>query len=217
MTADPSIPEDTAPRSPRAVWILIAATALIRLWIAQHLELTGAEAEGWISARFPAPSYFDHPPLWGWLTWLATGGARLAIPIAVRLPAVLFGAASTFVLYRWVSELRSPAVGWVAALLYNTSFLFSAIGIVSLPDSPLCFFWLLTTYCVWKGVHPSETTARERRWILLSGLPLGLALLSSYTAFLLILGVFGYLVADRTRRAWLSRPEPWIAVGLAFM
>jgi undecaprenyl-diphosphatase len=50
---------------------------------------------------------------------------------------------------------------------------------------------------------------------LLSGMTLGLALFTSARAALFVPGLLGYLASERSRRAWLRRPEPWIALGMA--
>src|SRR5215831_4038028 len=156
----------------RALWLLIGGTALIRLALAFHLELTSDECNGWIYARFPSLSYFDHPPLWGYLIWLTTGGAHWANEGLVRLSAVLLSAATTLLLFRFVSEMLNPRAAWFAALLYNLSFLFTAIGFVILPDTPLYFFWLLTLYGLWKAFAGGAIGTVERRWVLLAGVAL---------------------------------------------
>ncbi|MFO0985534.1 MAG: glycosyltransferase family 39 protein [Planctomycetota bacterium] len=213
----PAMPDREDSRYRRPLFLLVAGTALFRWWLANRLELTSDECNGWLYARFPAPGYFDHPPLWGYLIRLATWGASIPAELLVRLPAIVLSAATTLLLYDLVRALRGPAVAWYTVLLFNSSYLFTAIGIVILPDTPLYFFWLLTLSCLVKGLGPVVVTTRERRWVLFSGVALGLALLSKYHASLIVPGVLGYLATDPKRRAWLKRPEPWIALAIALV
>lgn len=217
MTAVPSSPEPSEAFQRRRLLILVALAAGLRTLLALSLDLTSFEAESWIAARSPAPGTFDHPPLWSWLVWLSTGGGALAAPIALRMPALLLGSATTLLLYRWTREMAGPAAAWGAAVLHSVSILFTSYGTLGIPGSSLCFFWLLSAYCGWKGFHPDAAAGRERLWILFLGLPLGLALLSGGAAFLLIPAFAGYLACDPVRRGWLKRPEPWIALGFAGM
>jgi membrane-associated phospholipid phosphatase len=199
----------------RNLWILVGAAAVFHLVVAVSFELTSDEANGWMYARFPAASYFDHPPLWGVLIWLSTFGGSLASALAIRLPAIALSAATTLLIHRWVRETLGPRAAWHSALLFNLSFLFTGVGAIHLPDSGLFFFWLLTLYCLTRALQSGETGTRERAWMLLAGLPLGFAMLSKYHGLLLAPCVFAFLATDPVRRRWLARPEPWISFGLA--
>jgi membrane-associated phospholipid phosphatase len=203
------------PQYRRALLILVAGMTVLRLCLAPQLELIGDEGRGWLYARDAGPWRLDAPSLWGFLIWCSTLGGRVASELAVRLPAIGLSAATSLLLFRWVREWCGPAAGWYAALLFNTSFLFAAIGVVNLPDAPLLFFSLLAVYCLWKGLSDADASAGARRWILLSGVSLGLALLADARASLLLPGALAFLLIDRSRRAWLARPEPWIALGMA--
>ena len=66
-----------------AVAALIAVSALVRLAIASALDLTDTEAYYASWARFLDASYYDHPPLIAWTTWVITRVIRA--PWAVRL------------------------------------------------------------------------------------------------------------------------------------
>src|SRR6185295_5870264 len=118
MTAVPSNPDPTEAPQQRRLWILVAVAAGLRLLLALRVDLSGPEALAWISARFTAPGGLGSAPLPNWLAWLTTGGGSSVSPLALRLPALLFGSASTLLLYRWVREMSGPAVGWVAACLH---------------------------------------------------------------------------------------------------
>jgi membrane-associated phospholipid phosphatase len=199
----------------RALIALLVVGAALHLLLAGLLPVTTLECEGWQHARHFAPGYFDRPPLWPWLIALVTGGSSWASVLAIRLPAILMAAATTVLLFRFVKEMSQVAAGWYAALLFNVSFLGFALGAVHLPDTPLSFFWLLTLAFLWRGLRAEDPGPRERLSIQLSGLPLGLALLTDYRSALLVVGLVLFLGADRRRRFWLGSPELWLALSMA--
>lgn len=206
---------DPLPHKRRDLWILIGMGAVFHLAIALAFELTSDEANGWLYARFPDASYFDHPPLWGLLIWLSTFGGAWPSALALRLPAILISAATTWLIYRWVRETLGTRAAWHSALLFNLSFVFTGVGAIHIPDSSLFFFWLLALYCYTRALRSGDAGPRERLWMLLAGLPLGLGMLCKYHGILLAPCVFLFLATDPLRRRWLARPEPWISFGIA--
>jgi 4-amino-4-deoxy-L-arabinose transferase-like glycosyltransferase len=63
------------------------------------------------------------------------------------------------------------------------------------PDSPLIFFWCLTLFWVWKAAGE-----KKGGYWLLAGVSWGLALLSKYTAALLGVSIFLWLISARDLR-----------------
>jgi membrane-associated phospholipid phosphatase len=88
----------------------------------------------------------------------------------------------------------------------------------ALPSAPLCaivLLCLLSLYCLAKGLRGDAATPRAQRAVLLAGVPLGLALLGTPYALLLVPAAFVPIGRDRARSAWFRRPELWISLGMA--
>ncbi len=157
-------------------------------------------------------SYFDHPPLSWWLAW---GAARLLhneAPWVVRLPFIALFALTTWMMYRLTARLFSPRAGlWAAAALSLSPVLGVTTASWVLPDGPLVAALLGAALCF---THALEAP-RGWRWWLATGLCLGLALLSKYSAVLTAGGALLYLATEPQGRRWLARPQPYVAALLA--
>ena len=192
-----------------SLW-LIAAFSAIRLLVGSASGLSVDEAHYALYGLHPDWSYFDHPPLIGWLQALVLPFSESALALRV-LPVVLF-AATGMVLYRLTRSLfpqDSPWLGFISVALLQSGLMFQLIGIAMLPDTPLLLLGLLVLLVL----QGALTTAQMRYWLAL-GLLLGLAALSKYTAITLVATV---LIAMAFTRQWrqLRTPAVWLAMLLA--
>jgi hypothetical protein len=182
-----------------------ALAAAARAIMVHGLELYSDEAYYWLWSRRPALGYFDHPPMVAWLVRLSSpllpgeAGVRLLFFLCGGL-AVVFAALAA----RELSE--DPRAALLAALLAATAPLLTLTGALALPDAPVEAAYAAATWLV--------ARARGRGW-LAAAVPVGLALLSKYTAALLAPALFLLVAWDRDLRAELRRPWPWAAALLA--
>ena len=197
----------------RAVAWLIAAGAVLRLALAAALGLGIDESYMIAAGRTLRLGYFDHPPL-SW--WLSSGIAHLTGSEAdwvVRLPFIALFALSTWLMFRLTTTLFGPRAGLFAAIALNLSPVFTlTTGDWVLPDGPLDCALLAAALCLARAL-PSEGAAW--RWWLGSGLAAGLALLSKYSAGLILLGALAYFLTEPNHRCWLRRPQPYAAMLVA--
>jgi 4-amino-4-deoxy-L-arabinose transferase-like glycosyltransferase len=198
-------------RSPwRASLWLIAGFSAIRLLVGGSSGLSVDEAHYALYGLHPDWSYFDHPPLIGWLQALVLPFSESTLALRV-LPVMLF-AATGLVLYRLTRSLfpqESPWLGFISVALLQSGLMFQLIGIAMLPDTPLLLLGLLVLWVL----QGALTTAQMRYWLAL-GLLLGLAALSKYTAITLVATV---LISMAFTRQWrqLLNPAVWLAMLLA--
>ncbi|MBN9510908.1 MAG: glycosyltransferase family 39 protein [Alphaproteobacteria bacterium] len=196
-----------------AVAALIVTATIVRLLMAAALGLGIDESYMVAAGRQVQWGYFDHPPL-AW--WLATGAARLfssEAPVVVRLPFIALFAVSTWLTFRLGATLFGPRAGAWAALALNLAPVF---GVTSggwvLPDGPLDCALLAAAACL---VHALPAERHAWHWWLGAGVAAGLALLSKYTAALVLAGAFLYLLTAPAHRPWLRRSHPYVAALLA--
>ncbi len=188
---------------------------MLRLAAAAAGGLCYGESYYFACARHPSPGYFDHPPL---SILVATASMELTGGIGrlvLRTPFILLFAGTTWLLFTVGRRLFGAWPGFYAALLMNLAPVFSlSVGIFLQPDGPLMFFWLATVACLIRVLLP-PAPARPLGWWAAAGAMLGLAMLSKYTAVLLVAGAGLYVLAHRDQRRWLAHPGPYLAVAIA--
>ena len=118
--------------------------AVLKVLLASTLDLGVDEVYYTTYAKKLQWSYFDHPPLVGWLIWLTTLGGALHGPIAVRLGSILLSTGSVYLIYSMTQLIYGTRSAWISAGLFAASYYTSIVsGLFVLPDTPLVFFWLL--------------------------------------------------------------------------
>lgn len=171
------------------------------------------EAHYLLYALHPALSYFDHPPLVGWVQWPLV--ALDAPVIILRLVPGLVWLASGWLVYQLACELSessSPrhglpdtAAGLAAVLVFVVAPMFNLLGVALVPDSLLMLLSLALLRQTLRLMRP-QAGHRAQDWLLL-GLLLGLAGLAKYTAILAALAVAACLL--RTH-GWQLLRQPWL-------
>lgn len=164
-------------------------------------------------------SYFDHP-LASW--WLELGSRFVfgnADPIVVRLPFVALSAVSSWLIYLLTTRLYGAKAAFWAVVAYSISPVFSlAFGSWVLPDGPLDAALLAAAYALSRALGVArEVEAPQPRWWWAAGLFAGLALLSKYSAALVLSGAVLVLLTDPVARRELRRLPPWGAGVLAVL
>jgi 4-amino-4-deoxy-L-arabinose transferase-like glycosyltransferase len=189
-------------------WLVL--TPLIRYVCVASVPLANGEAYYVSWARFPDWSYYDHPPLLAWTTWLAT---RVAPTLAmVRLGPVLFSALAALLIHRLALRLFSERAAFFAVVLHAALPVFLISSFVINPESALAPAWLGFLLVL------ERMRTRYERWLpLAAGLLVGVAFLAKYTAVLLVPSALLYLALSPVSRRWLRRPELWLGGLLALL
>lgn len=213
ITSPPKLLQNLNPRS--ATLLLIAVTTLLHLLVAGQVELSNDEAHYALYGINLDWSYFDHPPMVGWLN-------ALVLPIsqsefALRLLPILMFAGASLVIYQLARECFpevNPWLGFVSVAVLQSGFLFHIIALAMIPDTPLLFFGLLAMLMLWRATN-SKNENQLRYWIFV-GLCFGLAGLSKYTAITLVVTAVLF-VHFSCRWQIIRTPGPWIAVCLSLV
>jgi len=192
---------------------VIAILFAVRLLVINTIELAPDEAYYWYWSQHPSLAYSDHPPMVAWVMSLFTsiGGNS---EFFVRLGGFLLSVAALFFLFDSARTLFPSLRNLPGEVLlaFNATLLFPAGCIIQTPDTPMLFFWAAAIWCgsrIAAGV--------QGPWWYLWGLFLGLGLLSKYTMVLLIPCMCGFLLFCPSRRSWLKRKEPWLALIIALV
>lgn len=168
------------------------------------------------SSQFHA-SYFDHPLASWWLELASRWLFGSESPLVVRLPFVALSAVSSWLLYALTYRLYGRKAAFWAVVAYSISPVFSlAFGSWVLPDGPLDAALLAAAYALSRALGVAEQPAKpEPGWWAAAGAFAGLALLSKYSAALVLAGAVLFLLTDPASRPQLKRWWPWAAGLLA--
>jgi 4-amino-4-deoxy-L-arabinose transferase-like glycosyltransferase len=200
-----------APRQWLAVAALIAAMTALRVIYASLLDLRTDEAYYWTWSKESVLSFLDHPPMIAWFIRFGTlifGDTNFGVRFAGVLTMLVTQLLLADIVRRVTHDFRAVVIAVLmpeAALYYGL--LMSKVS----PDVALIPF---VTAMVWALVRLAESD--DARWWLAAGAFAGLALLSKFTAVLLLPAVLAFMLVPSWRGRWLRSPYPWLAALIAF-
>ena len=198
-------------------WTICLGTGIRLLLAASVVDLGNSEAYYIAASRHFAFSYFDHPPLSFWIAWAAMKLTGSDAVLVVRTPFIFLFIATTWLMFRLTALLFGETAGAFAALLLNTSPLFTfSFGAWVQPDGPLILCVLAAAYWIARLANGSDQRHPYLLWAQ-AGFWLGLALLSKYYAVLLPVGVLIFASTSRDHRRWFREPGPYIACAIAIL
>ncbi|MBR8827986.1 MAG: glycosyltransferase family 39 protein [Gomphosphaeria aponina SAG 52.96 = DSM 107014] len=159
-------------------------------------------------------SYFDHPVLVALTTGFGPRITGVVSQFTIRLGSLILYTGSLWLLYltsRWLFNVQAARLTLAIASLipiFQVGF-----GVLTLPDSPLIFFWSATLLCAAKEFFPLSPPERPTYRLAILGVLVGLTCLGKYHGFILGLGLIGFsLTSPPHRRVFLS---PWTILGLS--
>jgi len=194
----------------RTALFVIFVFSIFHLLTIGQAELTNDEAQYALYGYYPDWSYFDHPPLSGWLN-----AAVLQLSdsdFALRLWPVLLAALSSILLFGFSRELFPAESAWLATLsvvIYQLSIISQLFGIAMLPDTPLIPVAIAAAWLLYRSLNNNQ----PHLWIYV-GILFGLAGLAKYTAVTLVITAVSGLVIFK-RYDHLATKWPWLAILLA--
>ena len=192
------------------------------------IEFSVDEAHYALYAQHLAWSYFDHPPLVGWIQWPLV--ALTSSEGLIRLVPELLWVLSCILVYQVTLEIHHFIQGRNAGYLTsslpsaNTCGLMAVLAIVAapmphvlaiglLPDTLLAPLSLGLMYMTLRWLTQDHFTISD--W-LMTGILLGLAGLSKYTAVFTAFALLLVLISAR-RKPWISKLGFWLALLIALV
>jgi 4-amino-4-deoxy-L-arabinose transferase-like glycosyltransferase len=193
-----------------AVALLIAVLTAMRLVYAGVLDLRTDEAYYWTWSKESALSFLDHPPGIAWLIRLGTaifGDTRLGVRFGGIVAMLVTQLLLADIVRRVTHDVRAVIF---AVLLPEAALYYGLLMAKVAPDTAMipCAVAML-----WSLVRLHESG--NPRWWLAAGLFAGLALLSKFTAIMLLPAVAAFVLVPDWRRRWLLSPWPWLAALIA--
>lgn len=189
---------------------MVVFFSLLHLFTMGQAELTNDEAQYALYGYYLDWSYFDHPPLSGWLNAIILQLSDS--DFALRIWPLLLAALTSFLLYGFTRDLfpaESVWLGTIAVLLYQASIISQLFGLAMLPDTPLIPVAISAIWLLYRVLKENQ----QHLWIYV-GLLFGLAGLAKYTAITLVVTAVLGLMIYKSSKALTTR-WPWIAIALA--
>ena len=208
--------------------ISICIAALVHFALGFSIEFSVDEAHYALYAKHLAWSYFDHPPLVGWIQWpLVSLTSSEGI---IRLIPELLWVLSAFLVYRVSLEIHHLIQGRNAGYLTtalpsaNLCGLMAVLAIIAaplphvlaiglLPDTLLAPLSLGLMLMALRWTRKDQFTIAD--WII-TGLLLGLAGLSKYTAAFTAFALLFVLLAS-PKKVWITKAGFWLAAAIALI
>ena len=160
-------------------------------------------------------SFFDHPLFVSLTTGFGIWFAGITSPFTLRIVTLLLYTGSLFLLYLISLRLFNQKTAKITLILASIIPIFQiGFGVITLPDSPLIFFWSASIYCATCELFPKKNiNYRPTYRLSILGVLIGLTCLSKYHGFVLGFCLFTFCLSNRIyRRAVLSS---WCLLGFA--
>ncbi len=123
---------------------------------------------------------------------------------SVRLPSMILGVLSIFILYEIGKILLNQKIAWLAAAILSLEFLWLQYCRLGTPDVPMIFLVLLAILALLKA----ELNSQYRYiYSLIVGVCFGIGFLArSFMIFLPMIALFPYLIGEHRRHRHLTNP-----------
>ena len=176
------------------------------------LDLAPDEAQYWEWSRRLDLSYYSKGPAIAYIIAFFTaifGDSELGL----RMGAIITSVLLTLLAYIFTNRLfNNERTAFFAALIPNLTPLFSAGSILMTTDSPLLLFWGLAIYTFYLAME----SKKMRHWFI-TGIFIGLGLLSKYTMALIYPSIFLFLLFSEKDRVWLWRKGPYLTLIVSLL
>ncbi|MGC8553976.1 MAG: glycosyltransferase family 39 protein [Candidatus Acidulodesulfobacterium sp.] len=186
---------------------------IVHIHLASTLNLGNDEAHYYVWSLKPSLGYLDDAPLVGWVICL-TDSLFGKSQLSVRLGSIIFSFFDGFLIYYLTYILfKSRRAAFFSFLFYLSAVIFGMVlSVMMLPDAPLLFFTLLFLIVFYKTLENNKPYF----WII-SGIFLGLAFLSKYTAALIPPSALLYLIFSKRNRHYLKTVYPYAVLAVALL
>ncbi|NEU77422.1 glycosyltransferase family 39 protein [Hassallia byssoidea VB512170] len=212
-----------AEKTNQLVLFLLVGGLLFRSFLAFLVYPTFDEAYYYLYSLHLDWSYFDHPFLVALTTGFGPWLTGVVSQFTIRLGAIICYTGSLLLLYLTSKRLFSAKAAKLTLAIATISPIFQvSFGILSLPDSPLMFFWSASLYCAANEFfrQPGNQESCSSNLYVPSyrlsylGILVGLACDSKYHGFVLGLGLIGFCLTSPRHRCVVRSPWAWLGLCL---
>ena len=196
-------------KNPRiSAYLLILLLAFFALVYNAFLPLHGDEAYYWMWSHDLKTGYYDHPPMVAYFIYLTNFISESEW--GVRFSNVFAISVSSLYIFKLTSTLSDEKTALNAVIIFLSVLLTHAGYIFTTPDTPLNLFWTLSLYYSYKAVFGGKL-----RDYILTGLFLGLMMISKYSAILFVMSLLLFLLIKR--REQFLNPYTYLSIFISLL
>lgn len=184
----------------------IIVVVMIRLVLVFTMGMMTQDAYYYYYSEHLSLSYFDHPPMVAWMLKAFSLILGKSV-VAVKLTNFIITSCTVFVFYKLSKKFFQGFFIERSVFLLMSTMMISILSLVTTPDVPLLLFWTLAIYFLFRGIEQD----RLKDW-LIAGFMCGLAFDSKYTALMLWVSLFGYLITCPEKKHLLKGYKPYLAI-----
>ncbi len=192
----------------KSAYLIIIFLALFSTVYNAFLPLHGDEAYYWMWSHHLQAGYYDHPPMIAYMIYLTNFISESEW--GIRLVNVFSLSISALYIFKLAQEMFNSKIALNAVIIFSSVILVHAGYIITTPDSPLVLFYSVTLYYAYKAIFHGKTKDYA-----LTGVMLGLMMLSKYTAILFVFMLLIFIVLRR-RDIFLNK-NFYLAILLALI
>jgi 4-amino-4-deoxy-L-arabinose transferase-like glycosyltransferase len=190
----------------RNAYIIIIILAFFSAVYNAFLPLHGDEAYYWMWSHHIQTGYYDHPPFIAYMIYITNFISESEW--GVRLVNVFSMSIAALYVFKLACEIFDEKVALNTVLIFSSIILVHAGFIITTPDSPLILFSSIALYYSYKAIFYGKTIDYA-----ITGILLGLMMLSKYTAILFVFTLLIFIVLKR--RDVLLKANFYLAILLA--
>ncbi|WP_373035458.1 ArnT family glycosyltransferase [Sulfurimonas sp.] len=174
----------------RNAYVIIIVLAFFSAIYNAFLPLHGDEAYYWMWSHHLQTGYYDHPPFIAYMIYLTNFISQAEW--GVRLVNVFSMSISALYIFKLASEMFNEKIALNALLIFSSIILVHAGYIITTPDSPLILFSSIALYYSYRAIFYGKTIDYA-----VTGIALGLMMLSKYTAILFVFTLLVFIILKR--------------------
>ena len=196
----------------RSILFVIGVNIILHIMVMGNFKLSPDEAHYALYALHLDWSYFDHPPLTGWLQYLAMYISEHEF--SLRIWPLLLMSWTIYVVYQlsnfWFPDENKWVSFWAATFI-SLMPLYQLLSMALIPET-LLIVWG-AGIALW--LTKSLSTPTTKNWIIL-GILFGLAGMSKYTAVTLVISTIIILIHQH-HWSLIKTKGPWLSVIIALI
>jgi len=192
---------------------LVAVTVAVKLLLVVLVPVTGDEAYFYLWGENPALTFYDHPPLTGWLLTLSQGILGwMDIPILeLRLPAIIITTLAGLLIYRHVRRYYNPELALPIMAIFLLLPINLIAGFIYTTDTLLLLFSLLALLAIDRAEKEGKLS-----YYILAGIWIGLAINTKYLSAIPATAIGLYLLLN-IRKVGVKPLLLYVAATLPFI
>ena len=192
----------------KSMYFIILILAIFSTLYNAILPLHGDEAYYWMWSHHLQAGYYDHPPMIAYLIYLSNFISQSEW--GVRLVNIFSMSIASLYIFKLTTLISDEKTALNTIIIFSSVIISHAGYIFATPDAPLILFWSLSLYYTYLAIFEGKP-----KDFILSGLFLGLLMISKYSAILLIASIL--LFALIKRRDLFTNIYTYVLILISFI